>query len=230
MLCLQQTLNLRLFAAIVNLWLCLSLLVESFSTTFSSRPTVATYFLVDKASKQLLGSCYQLEPLLLETAEDEVDEYYPTSRKAYVFDQPKPTTKNNASSNAANQTANNSSNKREISVRRTSFGCSKLGYTVWPASLVLSLDMVARTGDYEGKRILELGAGVGLPSVVAGKVVGASAILATDHWLNDDAEAFDDKRLIPTPYHEMNLRFNVQSENSSIRNVDWHDIESVRAA
>ena len=49
----------------------------------------------------------------------------------------------------------------------------------WPASLVLSAYLVAHRDEVENKKVLELGAGTGLVSVVSG-LMGAKGVLATD--------------------------------------------------
>jgi predicted nicotinamide N-methyase len=41
------------------------------------------------------------------------------------------------------------------------------GVALWPASIALAHDLVAREGDLRGRRVLELGAGTGLPGIVA---------------------------------------------------------------
>ncbi len=52
----------------------------------------------------------------------------------------------------------------------------------WPSSLVLSAYIVAHKDEVKGMRVLELGAGTGLVSVVAG-LVGAKKVVATDRDL-----------------------------------------------
>jgi hypothetical protein len=59
-----------------------------------------------------------------------------------------------------------------------SFVCITLlipvGLSVWPASIILSQWVAARgNGSLAGKSVLELGAGCGLPAIVAGKLVVA---------------------------------------------------------
>ena len=41
------------------------------------------------------------------------------------------------------------------------------GVALWPASIALAHDLVARADDLRGRRVLELGAGTGLPGIVA---------------------------------------------------------------
>jgi predicted nicotinamide N-methyase len=38
---------------------------------------------------------------------------------------------------------------------------------LWPAAIALAHEIVSRTGDFRGRAILELGAGIGLPGIVA---------------------------------------------------------------
>ena len=78
--------------------------------------------------------------------EDEVELYYPTTRRAFQFPHRSP---------------------EAVEVRQTSFGCGKLGANVWPSSIALA-SLLANGGTVtEGRRILELGAGCGLPSATA---------------------------------------------------------------
>lgn len=57
------------------------------------------------------------------------------------------------------------------------------GLVLWPASIALALEIGHRAPEFRGRRVLELGAGVGLPGIVAA-AVGAH-VLQTDR----DAEA-----------------------------------------
>ena len=52
---------------------------------------------------------------------------------------------------------------------------------LWPAGVALAREVAARP-DLRGKRVLELGAGLGLPSIAA--ALGGAAVLATD-WADD---------------------------------------------
>ena len=49
------------------------------------------------------------------------------------------------------------------------------GIVLWPAAIALAHDIVARADDFRGRRVLELGAGTGLPGIVAASV-GATVV------------------------------------------------------
>lgn len=53
------------------------------------------------------------------------------------------------------------------------------GAKLWPASIALAHDLVARGAQLRGRRVLELGAGTGVPGIVAASL-GAS-VLQVDH-------------------------------------------------
>jgi predicted nicotinamide N-methyase len=44
------------------------------------------------------------------------------------------------------------------------------GVMLWPASIALAHDVLARAGHLRGKRVLELGAGTGIPGIIAGSL------------------------------------------------------------
>lgn len=46
------------------------------------------------------------------------------------------------------------------------------GVALWPSAIALAHDIAARDGAFRGKRVLELGAGVGLPGIVAATLGG----------------------------------------------------------
>ena len=175
------------------------------------------------------------------TGEDEVESLYPTTRRAFVI----PGDAGPAGGAVAN-------------VRQTSFGCGRLGATVWPSSIALAalLSERADRGDgvgggpasvVGGRRVLELGSGCGLPSAAA-SILGASRVLATDHW----GGGGDDRgRLMPKNPHGANLAHNVATLNrrsrpggdggvgggedfkddppvASVRRLDWHDASGAR--
>jgi len=115
---------------------------------------------------------------------------------------------------------------RQVNIRQTSFGCGRLGATVWPSGIALAALL---SGDYrslvEGKRVLELGSGCGLPSLVAKDVAGASDVVATDYWEEDDGK-FDADRLVPKNLFGANLAHNLGSQ-TAVMHLDWHDQFSV---
>jgi predicted nicotinamide N-methyase len=52
------------------------------------------------------------------------------------------------------------------------------GVALWPASIALAHDLVSREDDLRGARVLELGAGTGLPGIVAAKM--GARVVQTD--------------------------------------------------
>ncbi len=64
--------------------------------------------------------------------------------------------------------------------------------TIWPSARALGEFMCARRGRFSGKRVIEAGCGLGLPSVVAAKL--GSQVIATDFhpdtgfWLKKNAD------------------------------------------
>jgi predicted nicotinamide N-methyase len=156
-----------------------------------------------------------------EEEEDEVDQWYPTERMAFEF------TKDAEHPNALWTT--------RLVIRETSFGCGKLGHCVWPAAVALSLILVAHPELVQNKRVLELGAGCGLPSRLC-QDLGAAAVLATDFWQPDESddlrrggsqEAKNLKEGIPEKFHAMNLQYNTQT---AVQRIDWRQLQTVREA
>jgi len=157
--------------------------------------------------------------------EDEVEYWYPTRKRHFEFSIPAAATKPAPAG---------------VTIRQTSFGCGKLGSEVWDSSVVLCL-YLGEQGLVGGKRILELGSGCGLPSVVCRDELGAAAVLATDFWEND-TDGFDGDRLVPTKFHGLNLEHNVVVKKSSndeaaaaaaetsVQKLDWHDRASATSA
>ena len=127
---------------------------------------------------------------------DDVEEYYATQYETYRFF-PK--------------------DKAEItvSVRKTSFGCGKLGSSIWRCGLALSCYLVSIFDHYdesqlESTRVIELGAGLGLASCVC-RELGVGKVMATDFWEEQTGfgKSLDKKRLIPHKLFGDNLEFNV---------------------
>jgi predicted nicotinamide N-methyase len=53
------------------------------------------------------------------------------------------------------------------------------GLALWPASIALAHELASRAGELRGRRILELGAGTGLPGIVAATY--GARVVQTDH-------------------------------------------------
>lgn len=114
----------------------------------------------------------------LSRKKDEVEEWYPTTRQYFQFFNPHP------DSNAEDSSP-------VLPIRTTSFGCGKMGYQIWTSSIVLSLLLSSPCYRHkiQGRRVLELGAGCGLPSVVCRDVLGAASVVATDFWKDSPLDA-----------------------------------------
>lgn len=56
------------------------------------------------------------------------------------------------------------------------------GVALWPAAIALAHDLAARAGELRGRRVLELGAGTGLPGLVAASC-GARVVQSDRHEL-----------------------------------------------
>lgn len=52
------------------------------------------------------------------------------------------------------------------------------GVALWPAAIALAHEITSRPGEFRGKRVLELGAGTGLPGIVAASV--GARVVQTD--------------------------------------------------
>ncbi|KAL7540604.1 hypothetical protein ACHAWF_006730, partial [Thalassiosira exigua] len=151
--------------------------------------------------------------------EDDVELYYPTTRRAFALPiRP----------------------EEVLEIRQTSFGCGKLGATVWPSAIALAALLASEAGgSIEGKRVLELGSGCGLPSLVAKEICGAREVLATDYWeeaAGGSRGAFalgggSGDRLVPKDLFGINLAHNLGKDLDSVKNLDWHDeLEVFRVA
>ncbi|VEU38547.1 unnamed protein product [Pseudo-nitzschia multistriata] len=156
--------------------------------------------------------------------EDEVEYWYPITRRYFEFSIPP---------SQSSETLVQSTSTTMI--RQTSFGCGKLGYELWDSSIALCLHLGRQLPLIEGKRILELGSGCGLPSVVCRDLLQADAVLATDFW-QEDGDGFDGDRLVPTKFHGMNLEYNVvaargnKRREAAVQRLDWHDRASAVSA
>lgn len=64
-------------------------------------------------------------------------------------------------------------------VRETTFGEAGLGYSVWDSGIALSIWMGMNPIAFTGRRVLELGSGVGVAGISCGKV-GAGSVVMSD--------------------------------------------------
>mmetsp|Transcript_4485 Transcript_4485/g.10896 ORF Transcript_4485/g.10896 Transcript_4485/m.10896 type:complete len:332 (+) Transcript_4485:1654-2649(+) len=185
----------------------------------SNNPDVIRSFVFGNEAR-----CWELLSPSTEEADDEEDEvehWFPTTRRYFEFSIP---------SSSVESTST-------ITTRQTSFGCGKLGYELWDSSIALCLYLGQQQSLVQGKRVLELGSGCGLPSVVCRDLLQADAVLATDFWQKED-DTFDGDRLVPTKFHGMNLEYNVVQRNANsnsvtetaVQRLDWHDRESAVSA
>lgn len=152
--------------------------------------------------------------------EDEVEMFYATTKRYFTF----PTPENDGDVAAEDQNQSNSGEDNKLlQIRQTSFGCGRLGATVWPSAIALASLLAGNTyrSSVQGKRILELGSGCGLPTLTA-KVVCCADALATDYWESEGVVVGN--RLVPKDLFGVNLAFNVGCQP---RNLDWHDELSV---
>jgi predicted nicotinamide N-methyase len=167
-----------------------------------------SYILVN-SQDTILARCDELQPEDDRPDEDELEMLFPTVRRHFTF-----------------------GSDKDVMIRETSFGCSKMGHQVWPSAIALSLYMISCTDELsiEDQSVMELGAGCGLPSVVCRDVLQAKAVLATDFWIQS-VDDFEKDRLIPDNWHRTNLDFNVAKPlSATIRHVDWHDPQTVEQA
>jgi predicted nicotinamide N-methyase len=178
----------------------------SLAAGFSPQEVMRTYILVDSQGVTL-GQCSKLTSLdnpAPEEEEDEVERLFPTSRQRFCF----------------------GAENKLVTIRTTSFGCGKMGHQIWPSSIALSLYLQSRGKDSDQQRqvVLELGAGCGLPSLVCRDVLPwVESVIATDFWSLSE-EPFDKDRLVPQPWHGINLEYNVQQHlpRARVERLDWH--------
>jgi len=183
------------------------------------------------------ASCQQIYPAIKPEpiVSDQVEEWYPTQYRTYRFFPQH----GRDSDDDKNQGAT-------ITIRQTSFGCGKLGFEVWKCALALSCYLISLFGnchnndesDIDSIRVLELGAGCGLPSCVC-REMGMGGVLATDYWEEQNGNfgrPMDKERLIPHWLFGVNLDFNVvqgagimregnsqEQRSVSVRKLDWHN-------
>ena len=80
---------------------------------------------------------------------------------------------------------------------------------LWPSAEALARHLVERAGRLDGRRVLELGCGLGLPSLVAARL-GAASVLATDFHPDNE------------PYLRRNVAINGLT-NVAYRQLRWGD-------
>mmetsp|Transcript_3489 Transcript_3489/g.7606 ORF Transcript_3489/g.7606 Transcript_3489/m.7606 type:complete len:388 (-) Transcript_3489:164-1327(-) len=157
---------------------------------------------------------------------DEVEEVYQTTGRSFLF--PRGDGGWDEATEAERLLKADCIHQRQVNIRQTSFGCGRLGATIWPSGIALASLL---SGDMrtlvEGRRVLELGSGCGLPTLVSKDICGASDVLATDYWEEEDGK-FDADRLVPKHLFGANLAYNLGSSGSSaVKRLDWHDTNGI---
>ncbi|KAL3791827.1 hypothetical protein HJC23_002458 [Cyclotella cryptica] len=190
-----------------------------------------------QCTQNYIASCQQIypaikpEPIVI----DQVEEWYPTQYRTYRF-----------FSRHGKDSGDVNDQGTTITIRQTSFGCGKLGFEVWKCALALSCHLISLLSNYhingesdvESIRVLELGAGCGLPSCVC-REMGVGGVLATDYWEEQNGNfgrPLDKERLVPHWLFGVNLDFNVvqgagiiserkneEQRSLSVRKLDWHN-------
>ena len=185
------------------------------TTAFS---IIQSYTLYD-SQRNILGCCNEVTrpPNTIappdEEEDDEVEMFYPTTNRYFMFP---PTTTN---------PLENDDDNTLLRIRQTSFGCGRLGATVWPSAIALASLLAGPTyrSSIQTKRVLELGSGCGLPSLTAKTICNCVDVLPTDYWERDGLVIGN--RLIPKDLFGVNLQYNVGGCDPY--NLDWHDELSV---
>ena len=141
---------------------------------------------------------------------DKVEEWYPTTYQSFRF---------------STETESHSNGESILLIHQTSFGCGRLGATFWPSALALGCYLMKNYDWIAGKRVLELGSGCGIPSVVCRDLCGAAEILDRDFWEEDAADPTIGQRLVPDNLFGVNINHNVGEENAL--KLDWHNTKVV---
>jgi len=195
----------------------------SVSTSENNVALIQSYTLYDK-ERRILGYCDEVRPSEKnsdeEHEEDEVEMFYATTKRYFTF----PTPQNDRDVVAAEDQRSGGEDNKLLQIRQTSFGCGRLGASVWPSAIALASLLAGDTyrSSMQGKRILELGSGCGLPTLTAKEICCADQVLATDYWEREGLVVGN--RLVPKDLFGVNLAFNVGCQP---RNLDWHDELSV---
>lgn len=115
-----------------------------------------------------------------------------------------------------------------VHVREIPFSYGKLGGSIWYAAVAFAQYLASNPSLLEGKRVLELGAGLGLPGLVAAKTTGVHVTLSEFGYEGEVngrlIEEAGEQRLIPSALLD-NLRFNIALNNvtAKVRHLDWYD-------
>jgi len=217
-------------------------IVVAFSSTASSASDsitiIRTYTIFgnDIDDKNNIIHSVRPKPSNPNVEEDEIEMYYPTTKRAFMFP--------NTHTTNANERINNN---MIVNIRETSFGCGKLGSSVWPSAIVLSCLLANDSIDLKDKKVIELGSGCGLPSTYLANTNGViQSILATDYWeeevtADSTQESSTDSlyrnsalgqttnsgdRLMAKSLFGRNLAYNIgtdENQNVSVERLDWHD-------
>ena len=194
------------------------------STSNNNAALIQSYTLYDN-ERRILGCCDEVRPSSTASSstnttddevEDEVEMLYATTKRYFMFP------RNEA--DHENHNSGDDGGEQLMRIRQTSFGCGRLGATVWPSAIALASLLAGDSyrSSIQGKRILELGSGCGLPSLTSKEVCCAEQVLATDYWEREGLDVGN--RLVPKDLFGVNLAYNVGCEP---RNLDWHDELSV---
>lgn len=123
-----------------------------------------------------------------------------------------------------------------VHVREIPFSYGKLGGQIWYAAVGFAQYVASNPSLVRGKTVLELGAGLGLPGLVAGKVGGLVTLSEFGYEGKVGGtmvEKADEKRLVPSALLD-NLKYNINLNNASstvnVRHLDWYDyVNDVKA-
>ena len=110
-----------------------------------------------------------------------------------------------------------------ITLRELTFGTAGLGYSVWDAGVGMSLWLSQHAEAVRGKRVLELGSGVGIAGIAAALCGGAHVTLSDYGFAADGggAEAAARAELLRSNL-EANARRSGVSERCDAVALDWH--------
>ena len=119
---------------VTTMAIVMSSLLLGGTTAFS---IIQSYTLYD-SQRNILGCCNEVtrppntiappDPDDEEEEDDEVEMFYPTTNRYFMF----PPTAN------ATDPLENDDNNTLLRIRQTSFGCGRLGSTVWPSAIALA--------------------------------------------------------------------------------------------